>query len=122
MEPKIARLGHVGLFVEDVARSLAFYRDVLGLVLTDADEQNGMYFLSARPAEDHHEFLLCAGLRKIIVVASLLAHPAIAVAQHSTHGPASPSASPGTASRDQMLTQASPQATPPQPATPHGAS
>ena len=59
--PRIARLGHVGIFVEDVARSLAFYRDLLGLTVTDADETNGMYFLSARPDEEHHEFLVCRG-------------------------------------------------------------
>src|SRR5438552_15753554 len=64
------------------------------------------------------KFFLYASLRGIIVVASLLAIPAIAVAQHSTHGHAAPSDSPGTASRDQVLAQASPQATPPQPASP----
>jgi catechol 2,3-dioxygenase-like lactoylglutathione lyase family enzyme len=59
--PRIASLGHVGIYVEDVDRSLAFYRDLLGLYVTDADEQNGMYFLSARPDEEHHEFLVCRG-------------------------------------------------------------
>ena len=61
MTPRIASLGHVGIFVEDVDRSLAFYRDLLGLTLTDADEANGMYFLSSRPGEEHHEFLVCRG-------------------------------------------------------------
>ena len=60
-EPRIARLGHVGIFVTDVERSLRFYRDLLGLTVTDTDESNGMYFLSARPSEEHHEFLLCKG-------------------------------------------------------------
>jgi catechol 2,3-dioxygenase-like lactoylglutathione lyase family enzyme len=59
--PKIARLGHVGIFVEDVETALRFYRDLLGLTLTDADESNGMYFLSARPDVEHHEFLVCRG-------------------------------------------------------------
>ena len=59
--PHIGSLGHVGLFVEDVDRSLAFYRDLLGLTLTDADEKAGMYFLSARPDAEHHEFLICRG-------------------------------------------------------------
>jgi catechol 2,3-dioxygenase-like lactoylglutathione lyase family enzyme len=59
--PRIASLGHVGIYVEDVDRSLAFYRDLLGLFVTDADERNGMYFLSARPDEEHHEFLVCRG-------------------------------------------------------------
>lgn len=59
--PRIASLGHVGIYVEDVERSLAFYRDLLGLFVTDADEPNGMYFLSSRPDEEHHEFLVCRG-------------------------------------------------------------
>jgi catechol 2,3-dioxygenase-like lactoylglutathione lyase family enzyme len=59
--PRIASLGHVGIFVEDVERSLAFYRDLLGLTVTDADVENGLYFLSARPDEEHHEFLICRG-------------------------------------------------------------
>jgi catechol 2,3-dioxygenase-like lactoylglutathione lyase family enzyme len=61
MEPRISGLGHVGIFVEDTARSLAFYRDILGLTVTDADVENGMYFLSSRPDIEHHEFLVCRG-------------------------------------------------------------
>jgi catechol 2,3-dioxygenase-like lactoylglutathione lyase family enzyme len=61
MTPRIASLGHVGIFVDDVDRSLRFYRDLLGLTVTDADEHNGMYFLSSRPDEEHHEFLVCRG-------------------------------------------------------------
>jgi catechol 2,3-dioxygenase-like lactoylglutathione lyase family enzyme len=60
-QPRIAALGHVGIFVDDVERSLAFYRDLLGLTVTDADQNNGMYFMSARPDEEHHEFLICKG-------------------------------------------------------------
>ncbi len=60
-QPKISSLGHVGIFVEDVARSLAFYQDLLGLILTDSDDRSGMYFLSSRPDVEHHEFLVCRG-------------------------------------------------------------
>ena len=59
--PRIGSIGHVGIYVEDVERSLAFYRDLLGLTLTDADEKSGMYFLSSRPDYEHHEFLICRG-------------------------------------------------------------
>jgi catechol-2,3-dioxygenase len=59
--PSIARLGHVGLHVTDLPRSVAFYRDILGLTVTDEDAGAGMVFLSARPAEEHHELLLCQG-------------------------------------------------------------
>jgi catechol-2,3-dioxygenase len=57
--PAIARLGHVGLHVRDVEREKAFFRDVLGLTITDEGE--GMVFFSARPDEEHHEFLLVGG-------------------------------------------------------------
>jgi catechol 2,3-dioxygenase-like lactoylglutathione lyase family enzyme len=60
-EPHVASIGHVGIYVNDVERSLAFYRDLLGLTVTDADHANGMYFLSSRADEEHHEFLVCAG-------------------------------------------------------------
>jgi catechol 2,3-dioxygenase-like lactoylglutathione lyase family enzyme len=59
--PRIAGLGHVGIFVNDLDRSRAFDRDVLGLTVTDNDEANGMIFLSSRPDEEHHEFLICRG-------------------------------------------------------------
>lgn len=61
MIPRISGLGHVGIFVDDVERSLAFYRDLLGLTVTDIDEKNGMYFLSSQPDHEHHEFLICRG-------------------------------------------------------------
>jgi len=59
--PSIARLGHVGIFCKDLQKQKAFYRDVIGLQLTDEDPNMGMVFLSARPEEEHHEFLLCGG-------------------------------------------------------------
>jgi catechol 2,3-dioxygenase-like lactoylglutathione lyase family enzyme len=61
--PRIASLGHVGIFVEDIDRSIAFYRDLLGLTVTDYDEKAGMCFLSSRPREEHHEFLRAGGGR-----------------------------------------------------------
>jgi catechol 2,3-dioxygenase-like lactoylglutathione lyase family enzyme len=61
MTPHIGSIGHVGIYVEDVERSLAFYRDLLGLHVTDQDEKNGMYFLTSRPGVEHHEFLVCRG-------------------------------------------------------------
>jgi catechol-2,3-dioxygenase len=59
--PSIARLGHVGIHVHDLDRSVRFYRDVLGLKVTDEDPAAGMVFMSARPEEEHHELLLCRG-------------------------------------------------------------
>ncbi len=57
----ISRLGHVGLYCADLDRQVAFYRDVLGLTVTDEDPEHGIAFLSARPDEEHHELLLVEG-------------------------------------------------------------
>ncbi len=59
--PAVARLGHVGLHVQDLERAKAFYRDIIGLTVTDEDPDRGMVFMSARPEEEHHELLLCRG-------------------------------------------------------------
>ena len=59
--PSIARLGHVGIHCKDLLAQKAFYRDVLGLQVTNEDLNMGMIFLSARPEEEDHEFLLCGG-------------------------------------------------------------
>lgn len=57
----VAELGHVGLHVNDLDRSIRFYRDLLGLTVTDRDRKMGMAFLSARPKKEHHEVLLATG-------------------------------------------------------------
>jgi len=59
--PAIARLGHVGIHCSDLDAQTSFYRDVLGLHVTDEDTGLGMVFMSARPQEEHHELLLCGG-------------------------------------------------------------
>ena len=59
--PSIERLGHVGIHVNDLEKSLHFYRDVLGLTVTDEDRGAGMVFMSARPEVEHHELMLCSG-------------------------------------------------------------
>ena len=61
VEPSIARLGHVGLHVRDLEKAKSFYRDILGLTVTDEDPELGLVFMSARPKEEHHELLLCRG-------------------------------------------------------------
>jgi catechol 2,3-dioxygenase-like lactoylglutathione lyase family enzyme len=58
---RISRLGHVGLYCHDLDAQVAFYRDVLGLQVTDEDREHGLVFLSARPEEEHHELLLARG-------------------------------------------------------------
>lgn len=54
--PKVTRLGHVGLFVNDPEIMLEFYSHFLGMTVTDRDERR--VFLSSRPDEEHHELLL----------------------------------------------------------------
>lgn len=58
---KVAELGHVGIRCFDVEKQLAFYTEVLGLLVTDHDPGLGNYFLSARPEDEHHELLLAKG-------------------------------------------------------------
>ncbi len=59
--PRISRLGHVGIYVENLNTSLAFYRDVLGLQVTNTEPGMGLAFLSSRPEVEDHELLLAAG-------------------------------------------------------------
>jgi len=62
---KTPELSHFGLFVCDVERMAAFYRDVLGFVETDrgtlGDKQ--LIFLSGDPRE-HHQLVFVSGLSK----------------------------------------------------------
>ncbi|WP_330351189.1 VOC family protein [Streptomyces sp. NBC_00582] len=57
----ITGLGHTGFWVDDLEKMRDFYERVLGLTVTDEDEEMGIVFFSARPAEEHHEFVLQRG-------------------------------------------------------------
>ena len=60
--PKVTSLGHVGLHVHDIERSKAFYRDVLGLTVSDVSQKTGSVFMTAKDKrEEHHELLLVPG-------------------------------------------------------------
>lgn len=60
--PSVTSLGHVGIYVRDLQRSRAFYRDVLGLKINDEDLDRGIVFMSAKDRmEEHHEFVLMPG-------------------------------------------------------------
>lgn len=59
--PQIERLAHVGLHVFDLGLEAEFYRDVVGLQITDGDVPSGFVFLSSRPEVEHHELLLASG-------------------------------------------------------------
>ncbi len=60
--PSVTSLGHIGLYVRDIARSKAFYRDILGLKISDENPRTGSAFMTARDRlEEHHELLLVPG-------------------------------------------------------------
>jgi catechol-2,3-dioxygenase len=47
--------------VDDLAVMRDFYGRVLGLTVTDEDQALGIVFLSSRPDDEHHEFVLQKG-------------------------------------------------------------
>ncbi len=59
--PRIQRLTHAGLYVNDIEKSRLFYQNLLGLTETDNDRNAGLVFLSSNPADEHHMVVLIAG-------------------------------------------------------------
>lgn len=57
----ITGLGHTGFWVNDLETMRDFYARVLGLTVTDEDDELGIVFFSSRPEEEHHEFVLQRG-------------------------------------------------------------
>lgn len=51
----ISRMNHAVLYVRDAARSVAFYRDVLGFVEVIHDELNRYAFMRAPGSANHHD-------------------------------------------------------------------
>jgi catechol-2,3-dioxygenase len=58
---RVTRLGHVGIYVRDLERMVAFYRDLLGMQITKQNWRAGAVFLSADPAAVDHEIALMRG-------------------------------------------------------------
>jgi catechol-2,3-dioxygenase len=58
---RVTGLGHVGIYVRDLERMVAFYRDVLGMRITKQNWRFGAVFLSADPAAVDHEIALIRG-------------------------------------------------------------
>ena len=63
MGAKVTGLGHVGIYVDDVQKMIDFYTGVLGMTLTDRGGPERGIFLSARPEQEHHEFVFAKGGR-----------------------------------------------------------
>jgi catechol-2,3-dioxygenase len=55
---RVTGLGHVGLFARDMTTMVDFYTNCLGLQVTDRGPDDRIVFFSARPEEEHHEFVL----------------------------------------------------------------
>jgi catechol 2,3-dioxygenase-like lactoylglutathione lyase family enzyme len=58
---RVIGLGHVGIYVRDLERMVAFYRDVLGMQVTKQNWRAGFVFLSADPEAVDHEIALIRG-------------------------------------------------------------
>jgi catechol-2,3-dioxygenase len=59
--PRVTGLGHVGIYVRDLERMVAFYRDLLGMQVTKQNWRVGIVFLSADPQAVDHEIALMRG-------------------------------------------------------------
>jgi catechol 2,3-dioxygenase-like lactoylglutathione lyase family enzyme len=58
---EVKGLGHVGIYVRDLERMVAFYRDTLGMRITKQNWRAGIVFLSADPQGADHEIALFRG-------------------------------------------------------------
>jgi catechol 2,3-dioxygenase-like lactoylglutathione lyase family enzyme len=59
--PRVTGLGHIGIYVRDLDRMVAFYRDLLGMRITKQNWRAGVVFLSADPESVDHEIALIRG-------------------------------------------------------------
>ena len=59
--PRVSGLGHIGIYVRDIERMTAFYRDFLGMQVTKQDPAGRMVFLSSDPERVDHEIALMQG-------------------------------------------------------------
>ena len=59
--PKVTSLGHIGFHVKDVERSVAFYRDILGLTVSDRSPRGSVFMTAQDRLAEHHELLIAPG-------------------------------------------------------------
>lgn len=57
----VVGLGHVGIYVLDLEKMVAFYRDTLGMFITKQNWRAGIVFLSTDPDRADHEIALFRG-------------------------------------------------------------
>jgi catechol 2,3-dioxygenase-like lactoylglutathione lyase family enzyme len=53
--PKVTSLGHLGFYVKDVERSVAFYRDILGLQVSDRSPRGSVFMTAQDRLAEHRE-------------------------------------------------------------------
>ena len=58
---RVTGLGHVGIYVRDLERMVAFYRDLMGMQITKQNWTAGIVFLSSDPERVDHEIALMRG-------------------------------------------------------------
>jgi catechol-2,3-dioxygenase len=58
---KVTSLGHVGFYVRDMERSVKFYRDILGLQVSDRSPRGAVFMTAQDRVAEHHELLLAPG-------------------------------------------------------------
>src|SRR6266540_7243946 len=58
---RVTGLGHIGIYVRDLERMVAFYRDRMGMRVTKQNWRAGIVFLSADPQRVDHEIALMRG-------------------------------------------------------------
>ena len=59
--PKVTSLGHLGFYVRDMERSVAFYRDILGLQVSDRSPRGAVFMTAQDRLAEHHELYLAPG-------------------------------------------------------------
>ena len=59
--PQVTSLGHVGVYVRDIERSVAFYRDIIGLKISDRSPTGAVFMTAQDRLAEHHELLLVPG-------------------------------------------------------------
>ncbi|MGH7811349.1 MAG: VOC family protein, partial [Candidatus Binatia bacterium] len=59
--PKVTSLGHVGVYARDIERSMTFYRDIIGLKVSDRSPTGAVFMTAQDRLAEHHELLLVPG-------------------------------------------------------------
>lgn len=58
---KVTSLGHIGFYVRDMERSVKFYRDILGIQVSDRSPRGAVFMSAQDRLAEHHELYLAPG-------------------------------------------------------------